>query len=473
MKCIFKLGILFFLGLLGCQSDPSGGSSILRHDSWEAFEQRHRDSLAEEYPAEISSQTPSLQECQVYAASHNLNLQAAFYRWQAALAEVPQAKALPNPKISYSYFFQRVETRTGSQRQSVALQQAFPAWGKIQSRTDAASAMAKARWQEFQGMKFAVYARVQKEWGQLYYAQKEVSLTQEQLLLLEQFEPILRSRYRTSKAARSDLLRLQVDIGKLRDRLASLRKRLVPLQASLNRVMGRQPSTPIRAAAFPVQPLVTLNRPKARVAVAEQNPYLLASRMKMRAADENINLARAARLPDVTVGVAWIDTAGRSGPNSPNNNGEDPIMGTVSLSLPIWFDAIEAGIRQAQHRRTEVGRRYESLMLDSLTTLEEALFQLEDSQRREVLYRDSLLPKATESWKVTQRQYTDGLSDYNDMIETLQTVLEFGLALQRSQVRRLAAAGALQELTTLSIDELALQEDREAPETKPTPSETP
>lgn len=148
-------------------------------------------------------------------------------------------------------------------------------------------------------------------------------------------------------------------------------------------------------------------------------------------------------------------------------------MGTVSLSLPIWFDAIEAGIRQAQHRRTEVGRHYESLMLDSLTTLEEALFQLEDSQRREVLYRDSLLPKATESWKVTQRQYTDGLSDYNDMIETLQTVLEFGLALQRSQVRRLAAAGALQELTTLSIDELAVQEDREAPETKPEPSETP
>ena len=463
MKWILKSSVAFSLGVLGCQPSQPGGFSAMRHDSWEAFEQRNHESLAEGISVATLPSTSDLRDCQLYAAQHNLKLQMSFYRWQASLENVPQAEALPNPTMSYSYFFERVETRTGSQRQGITLQQTFPAWGKIQSRTDAASAMATASWQEFQGMKFVVFARVQKEWGNLYYAQKEVALTQDQLALLEQFEPILLRRYRTSQAVQADLLRLQVDIEKVRDRLLSLRKRLVPLQASLNRVLGRPVSLPIRAESLPKQYPVKLDEPKARVAVTKQNPYLLASRMKLRAAEENIKLARAARLPDVSVGVTWIDTAGRGGPNASTDDGNDPLIGTVTLSLPIWFEAIEAGIRQAKHRRNEVNKDYHAQLLDSLTTLEEVLFRLKNAQRREALYRDVLVPKATESWKVTQRQYINGLADYNDMIETLQALLEFELARERVKVNHLEATAELQELTTLSIKELALPESSQTP----------
>ncbi len=52
-----------------------------------------------------------------YAALNNPGLKAAFEHWRAAIEEVPQAKSLPDPKITYGNFIRGVETKAGSQQQ--------------------------------------------------------------------------------------------------------------------------------------------------------------------------------------------------------------------------------------------------------------------------------------------------------------------------------------------------------------------
>jgi cobalt-zinc-cadmium efflux system outer membrane protein len=65
------------------------------------------------------------------ASLNNAQLRARFEEWKAALEQVPQAKALDDPKFTYSYFIEEVETRIGPQRQKFGVMQYSPGSAKL------------------------------------------------------------------------------------------------------------------------------------------------------------------------------------------------------------------------------------------------------------------------------------------------------------------------------------------------------
>ncbi len=69
-----------------------------------------------------------------YVSLNNAELKAKFDQWKAALEQIPQAKALDDPRFTYSYFIEEVETRVGPQRQKFGIMQVFPWFGKIEAR---------------------------------------------------------------------------------------------------------------------------------------------------------------------------------------------------------------------------------------------------------------------------------------------------------------------------------------------------
>ena len=95
--------------------------------------------------AEEFSADPVLADYLAYAAAHNPQLQAAFERWRAALEAVAPAKTLPDPKFSYRFFVQEVETRVGPQKQGFGLAQKFPWFGKLDLGGDIAVAKARKK----------------------------------------------------------------------------------------------------------------------------------------------------------------------------------------------------------------------------------------------------------------------------------------------------------------------------------------
>lgn len=65
-----------------------------------------------------------------YASLNNAELKAKFKEWKAALEQFPQAKALDDPKFTYSYFIEEVEIWVGPQRQKFGIMQVFRWFGK-------------------------------------------------------------------------------------------------------------------------------------------------------------------------------------------------------------------------------------------------------------------------------------------------------------------------------------------------------
>ena len=78
-------------------------------------------------------------------------------------------------------------------------------------------------------------------------------------------------------------------------------------------------------------------------------------------------------------------------------------------------------------------REKENLLI---ADLEMALYQLRDADRKIDLYRNTLLPKAEQNMKVTQRAFTSDKVGFLDLIDSQRILLGFQLEHKRALADR-------------------------------------
>lgn len=137
-----------------------------------------------------------------YGALANPGLEAAYNRWAAALQRVPQARALPDPRLSFGYFIQEVETRVGPQRAKVGVSQMFPWRGKRVLRGEVALHRAEAAHARYEAARLALFHRIRRAYWEYWYLSRAVDITEENLSLVTQIEGVARAKYAAGLAPR-------------------------------------------------------------------------------------------------------------------------------------------------------------------------------------------------------------------------------------------------------------------------------
>lgn len=393
-----------------------------------------------------------------YAAQNNPGLRAAHARWLAAMEVIPQAKYLPDPRLSYSYYVQEVETRVGPQRQSIALSQTFPWFGKLRLKSDSAARAAEAAWLDFQMQSLELAYRVSGLYYDLYYLKETIDATQGSFDLLKSIEAAGRERYRTGETLTA-VMQAQVELGKLEDRLRSLRQLRSPMAARLNAALNRAPDATLPWPVLAAAELPELDAAAILARMHDENPdlgKLAALAEKERVAAE---LAHKNGYPDITLGVSYIDT--RESDMSTSDSGKDPVMATVSVNLPIWRGKYRAERREAMLRQGALldQRRNRANELAADTKL--ALYRYQDAGRKLALYRDTLLPKAEQSLGVARQDFQVGKTDFLNVIDAQRMLLEFRLAAAEAhaeqgrrfaEIQMLAGAGSLRQAPQAAED---------------------
>jgi len=172
---------------------------------------------------------------------------------------------------------------------------------------------------------------------------------------------------------------------------------------------------------------------------------LAALRHRTEAARSASRLAGRGRLPDLTLGVDWIQVDGASRPNV-EDSGQDAVMVTASVNLPLWFGA-EGSERSSARARTVASERDLQDQRHRLRSeLAEAAFDLRDAERRLELHDTSLLPRARQSLEVTEHAFVAGEVAFLDLIDAQRTLLEFELARARARADRANATARLDAL---------------------------
>lgn len=380
-----------------------------------------------------------------YALYHSPEVEAAYQRWRASAERLPQVSALPDPRLSFGFFLEEVQTRTGPQDARVGVSQAFPWPGQLQKREDAASKAAAAAWRRFEAARLSVTERVVSTLHELAYLDATISITEENMELLRSFEEVLRARYRVGSGSHPELIRVQVELGQFEDRLTQLRSMrpayVAELNAALNRPSGeevaRMTGLPGRVASIDADGLAEIAR--------RSNPMLLAMDEQVEEQRFLSEVARRDGLPEFMVGLDYIVTGEAINSSTPGS-GDDPILLNFGISLPIWREKYNAGVREALARRLAVAGERADQANRIAAGIHRAWFEHTDADRRVRLYENTLIPKAEESLRASLAGFRAGETSFLDLLDTERTLLEFAIAAERARADR---GKALARLNTL------------------------
>ena len=337
-----------------------------------------------EHPNDIND-LQTLPDYLRYASLNNAELKASFEEWKAALEQIPQVKALDDPKFTYGYFIEEVETRVGPQKHKFDIMQVFPWFGKIEARTDAASAKAKAAGKRYETTKLKLFWQVKNTFAEYVYLAEAIKIAKENLELLKHFEEVARTKYITATATHPDIIRAQIELARFDDVLKSLEQLREPRVARLNAVLNRPTTTELDWPIKQTFQQVNIDKTQLIQMLKNQNPELAGLDWEIQAAKDNVELTKKKFYPDIGVGVNWIQTGSAIG-SGVRDSGKDPVLLTFSMNLPLWQNNYKAAERQAKTEVLKFRQQKMDIENNLLARAIQTLYDFEDSTRKMHLY---------------------------------------------------------------------------------------
>lgn len=399
-------------------------------------------------------ENPSLSDYLAYAALHNPGMQAAFDAWKAALWKIPQVRSLPDPMFTYTYLVQGVETRLDTKGQRFTLAQTFPWLSRLELQEDAAFQEAQAKRALYEAAKWDLFERVKKAYYEYAYLRQAVAVTEENIGLLRNLERVFQTQYAASLAPYGALVSIQTELGRLEDRLNTLRDLRRPASEELNAALNRPEKGLL---PWPPPARVTTAAPSDEEAQA----WLLAGNPELRALSHLVDkeqagekLAQKNYFPDVTVSLELEVEDTEDAMNGAAADGDTNTLGVgVSVNVPIWWPKYKAGVQEARHGRRAAAETLKERRNALSARLSMTLYKLRDAQRRIDLYQNGLIPKARQALQVSLQDFEAGLGGYLEVIDAQRMLLEFQLALERAEADKAQGLAEVEGLVGRFLEE--------------------
>ena len=364
------------------------------------------------FAAKISTELTLTQAIDM-ALRHDSWLQRSQYQQQALLAQSIAATTLPDPTISLA--LANVPTDNFSLGQegmtqlkmgisqmlprgnSRALQHQRLAWLSAQQPWQRADRQAK------------LTAMVTHAWLVAYQAQATIHLIEKDYSLFEHLVTLVQDNYAAglAKARQHDVIRAQLTLTRLDDRLTRLREQQQIAKATLSEWLGDQFSV---ATSLPT--LALLHPSQFSLA---QHPALRSWDQKIHAAQTEVHLAEQQYQPQWMINASYAyrraDPMGR--------RRADFLSFGVGLDLPIFTDRRQDNTVAAKQAMMQANKVSKTLLLRQMT----AAFAAKKSQllrlnQRQSLYRTKLLTQMHAQAEATLTAYTNDDGDFAEVVRT-------------------------------------------------------
>ncbi|MCB9719698.1 MAG: TolC family protein [Candidatus Omnitrophica bacterium] len=366
--------------------------------------------------------------------SRNPDLKAAFYEWKSSLRKVPQAFSLPDPQLSYADYIESVETRVGPQNQSISVKQKIPLPDKLWIKKNKAFRASEAAYYRFENKRLQLMYEISDAYYEFAYLSKAILVSKENLKLLGNFESVAQAKYSSGIARNQDLLKVQVELGKLENDLYSLEDLKSALVARLNALLNlpKGYSLPWPNELFEYMDMEDgyADMQQLIETMNKNNPQLKAFSEVVKKEKESLKLAKRAYFPDLTIGLTHINT-GDALNASMIDSGKDAQMITFSFNVPIWFNRLNAGVDEAKSSLEAAENNLSNFENQLYSKLVFTHYKVRDALRQSRLYEEALIPKAVQTLNSTQSGYEAGNVDFLSLIDAQRMLLDFQLAYYR------------------------------------------
>ncbi|MGH7127299.1 MAG: TolC family protein, partial [Planctomycetaceae bacterium] len=362
------------------------------------------------------------------ALERNPEIRAAQREVAAEAERIPQVTALDDPMLEDRFWpipDHSPQTASGRMPNSLMLSQKFPWFDKLRVRGEVAAQETQIALTELAETELRVIEQVHLAYYDIYYYQRAIEITQENEQLLRDLVDLAQIRIRTQMdAGQQDVLRAQLELDKLRQRIIVLRRQLRVAQADLAALLHASPELlPLAMEEIHV-PSAPETIDQLYAAAVRCRPELQERLHAIVRDQRQRELACLEYYPDVTLGFGW-DYMTTDQAISPVADSKDNYGFMVGINLPIWQDKLRAGVREAEHRVVASARRYDATRDETFRQIRRLIAEADAYEQQIALFRENILPRAEQTLEVSITDYRGGRVDFLQVIDNYSGVLTF------------------------------------------------
>ena len=351
----------------------------------------------------------------------------------AAEAGARVAGSLPDPTLRVTQ--DEIDVTGGRRRpkQTYAIEQEFPLWGKLSLKAAAGRAQADIARAEGLAVEAELTEQIKTIFAQYWVAHRAGAVLREVHEIERGIIDTARSRYAQGRGTQADVLRASAALTRHETEIARFTAQKRAARGVLNALLLRDPMAPL-AEPRRLRPLppATALAPAALIARAN-NPRVAAAKSRIAIANANRQLARREWYPNVTLSVGAIDR---------NGHGPNGYMGSIALRVPLQWGLHNAQENQAQAELRAAEIRLDAAARDLARALAEAAATLAGARETERLTRDQLVPQLDAAVRSAIAAYGNGRAELTPVLDAARELGEAKLSLLQAQFdeqRQLAA----------------------------------
>lgn len=347
---------------------------------------------------------------------------------EAMQARVPQARALEDPELRIQLWNTPESLDiTRSATTIYGMAQRFPFPGTLSLQERIADLAAHQTAERLAAKKLDVTAAVKTAYFELFYAHKALEIHHEQITLLKQFFTIANAKFRVGTGTQVDVLKSQVELSKLLQRLPILEQQRETAQAQLNTLLDRAPATPLGVPQVPAGEPLRVSLERLEELGLRLRPELQGADRAVAEHESAVDLARLRYYPQVRIELQrWQ-----------NFNTDDGWGGNFTVNLPFSFwtkSKYDAGVRQATAEAAAAKARKHMLENQTRFQVKDQVAQIRATEQVVKLYATTVLPQAQQTLQSAIAGYRTGRSTFLDLIDAERAVITYRLEYFRALV---------------------------------------
>ncbi|MGO4305000.1 TolC family protein [Cupriavidus sp. RAF12] len=399
--------------------------------------------------------TLTLAQARLDALRCNRDIISARRGEEASQADIEIASQRPNPVLSLGVANINPHLGVGSGNlrsktvdSTLRVDQVIETANKGNLRVDAARKASAAVGEQTQAVVAQQIGAVDQAWYEAVVSQTRVEVLTETVGLYGRTQQANESRLKAGDVSRADVTKLQLETLRAQNDLRAAQADHVSDKAALAAAIG-VPGTLLDNRLVPDWPTVDAPVPPIDPEVLQRRPDVTAAEARLAAASAARDLARAGRVPDVTVGAQ----AEHYPVSETNTTGSGNSYG-VFVSIPLYVRHSYGG----EARRAEVDY-YAALddrnriLLSAQNDIERLRSQLDAARGSLQQMRESVLPAAESVANSAEFAYSKGASGVLDLLDARRALRQTRLDAVEAQGNYAKALSAyLTALQTTNSD---------------------
>lgn len=398
-------------------------------------------------PTKIADQqSVDLEDLVHEALQKNPGIQSALKRVEALRHRAPQAQTLPDPMVSVGWAGNiapfSVQRGDPSSYRGVSASQAIPYPGKLKLRGEIVDREAEAAWWDYEAARRKLVAEVKSAYYDYFAASKAVVITQKNKDLLQKLSSIAEAQYRVGKGIQQDVLRSQVELSLLHQRLTVFEQQQSVAQARLNMLLFRDPEAPLAAPASFEPTKIGHSLDELYTLAREQDSGLQREQRMIERNQYAVNLAQKDYLPDF--GVAYMY---QQRPDLPDMHGF-----TFTANIPIFYRTKQReAVREATEQLASSQRSKENQQTELFFAVKEQYLLAKSSEQLMKLYSQAIVPQSSLALESSMASYQVGKVDFLTLLMNFTVVLDYETSYYRELANYEMALARLEPLVGVEL----------------------